>query len=458
MNKPNPNILRGRQLAELFFTRNAPGSTDWTCRCGVRRAQNGSGYSNLVSHITSEHPEYNTFDAMNPPAPTALFDIMVPRLVSTVYGWLHWITMSMLPFSFVSNTLARRYTKLDPISRTSFMKYMHALCAHVERTIASQLPDQFAIVHDGWSHGSTHYLAIFATFPSSDPIGYTRTLLAFAPINDEESLSADAHYEFTVFVLELYGKTWDNVIALIGDNCSTNGAFARRAGVPLIGYASHRFNLFMSDVLADHADVIDNVNHLMTNLRFTLPAARLHCLTPLVAKTNNTTRLEFDVTALLTKLEDLNAITLALQSEDCSFLDARQIFDTVIEDYPDAAARLGRSAAIVKNPAFEDGVVKVLLESEALKLKPSRRYGILKQAKAAKKKKKVMRALSVYKDCRFMHPTSNMSERFFSATKLAVEDRRCSITPKNFEEQMFLRANIHFWTTEDVQAMMRTLE
>ncbi|RQM28425.1 hypothetical protein B5M09_005167 [Aphanomyces astaci] len=184
-----------------------------------------------------------------------------------------------------------------------------------------------------------------------------------------------------------------------------------------------------------------------------------------------------EVTALLTKLEDLNAITLALQSEDCSFLDARQIFDTVIEDYPDAAARLGRSAAIVKNPAFEDGVVKVLLESEASltnveaeaikALRDSQasqgsEEGVavpaLSLAERALKKKKVMRALSVYKDCRFVHPTSNMSERFFSATKLAVEDRRCSITPKKFEEQMFLRANIHFWTTEDVQAMMRTLE
>ncbi|RHY06145.1 hypothetical protein DYB25_013056, partial [Aphanomyces astaci] len=49
----------------------------------------------------------------------------------------------------------------------------------------------------------------------------------------------------------------------------------------------------------------------------------------------------------------------------CSLLDVRQIFDTVIEDYPDADARLGRSAVIVKNPAFEDGIVKVLLGSEA---------------------------------------------------------------------------------------------
>ncbi|RHY87092.1 hypothetical protein DYB37_010240 [Aphanomyces astaci] len=388
---------------------------------------------------------------------------------------------------------------------------MRALCAHVERKIASQLPHQFALVHDGWSHGSTHYLAIFATFPSSDPIGYTWTLLAFAPINDEESLSADDHYEFTVFVLELFGKTWDNVVALIGDNCSTNGAFARRAGVPLIGCTSHLFILFMSDMLADHADVIDKVNQLMTKLRFTLPAARLRRLTPLVAKTNNTTRWsstysmlkryneiksflidindnnidvlrlnvveDREVTTLLTKLEDLNAITLALQSEDCSLLDARQIFDTVIEDYPDAAARLDRSTAIVKNPAFEDGVVKVLLgskasltsvEAQAIKaLRDSQaRQGseegaavpALSLAERALKKKKVMGAPSVYKDCRFLRPTSNMCERFSSATKLAVGDRRCSITPKNFEEQLFLRANIHFWTTEDVQAMMRTLE
>ncbi|RLO03154.1 hypothetical protein DYB28_013227 [Aphanomyces astaci] len=148
-----------------------------------------------------------------------------------------------------------------------------------------------------------------------------------------------------------------------------------------------------------------------------------------------------------------------------------------IANYPDAAAQLGRSAVIVKNPAFENGVVKVLLgseasltsvEAEAIKaLRDSQASQgseesvamlELSLAERALKKKKVMRAPSVYKDCRFLRPTSNICKRFFSATKLAVGDRRCSITPKNFEEQMFLRANIHFWTTEDVQAMMRTLE
>ncbi|ETV68602.1 hypothetical protein H257_15415 [Aphanomyces astaci] len=46
---------------------------------------------------------------------------MVPRLVRTVYGWLNWICLSLLPFAFVSNPLVRHYTNLDTISRTSFM-------------------------------------------------------------------------------------------------------------------------------------------------------------------------------------------------------------------------------------------------------------------------------------------------------------------------------------------------
>ncbi|RHY50880.1 hypothetical protein DYB38_009262 [Aphanomyces astaci] len=109
----------------------------------------------------------------------------------------------------------------------------------------------------------------------------------------------------------------------------------------------------------------------------------------------------------------------------CSLLDVRQIFDTVIEDYPDADARLGRSAVIVKNPAFEDGVVKVLLGSEAsltsveadaikaLRVSQASQGSeegvavpVFSLAERALKKNKVLRAPSVYKDCRFLRPTA----------------------------------------------------
>ncbi|RLO12335.1 hypothetical protein DYB28_000238 [Aphanomyces astaci] len=95
---------------------------------------------------------------------------------------------------------------------------------------------------------------------------------------------------FESFVLELYGKSWKNVVALIGDNCSTNVAFARLAGLPLVVCDSHRFNLVVSDLLSNHDVVIQKVNILMRKLRNILPAARLRRLTPLRAKTLNATR------------------------------------------------------------------------------------------------------------------------------------------------------------------------
>ena len=390
------------------------------------------------------------------------------------------------------------------------MTYMHAICAIVERKIILLLPTKFAIVFDGWSCGSTHFVSMFATFPSADSIGYSRLLLALAPINDEESLNADAHYEYLEFVLDLYGKQMSNIVALIGDNCSTNVAFARTVGVPLIGCASHRFNLFVSDILAVHEDVVQKVNRLMIRLSHTLPAARLRRLTHLAAKRRNLTRWssthsmltrfnefkhvlgdlgditvdelrlnvleEREIDALLVKLDDLNAICLALQDDECTMSDVRRMFDTVIEDYPDATRRLGENAEIVRAPCFESAVVKIqngievaMSDEEAASITVLRLTNInvaqsgipvttVSLAQRALKKQKLSQSHGGYMDCRFLCPTSNLCERFFSSAKFAIGDRRCRMTPKNFEEQLFLRANSNLWSLEDVQEMMRSTE
>jgi hypothetical protein len=52
------SIPKGKQLAEIYFSRDEPKGIVWTCSCGAKRKQSGSGYTNLVSHITSEHPEH----------------------------------------------------------------------------------------------------------------------------------------------------------------------------------------------------------------------------------------------------------------------------------------------------------------------------------------------------------------------------------------------------------------
>ena len=51
---------------------------------------------------------------------------------------------------------------------------------------------------------------------------YYATPLAIGPLLDEEKLSASEHEAFIEATLELYNKSTENIVAIIGDNCSTN--------------------------------------------------------------------------------------------------------------------------------------------------------------------------------------------------------------------------------------------
>ncbi|RQM29283.1 hypothetical protein B5M09_013613 [Aphanomyces astaci] len=391
-NQPSP--LRGKQLAELYFTRTSPESTLWLCKCGKRRTQNGTGYTNLTSHIEREHPEYLTYDATAPISQQNLFMPLFSRNVRNVYGWLTWITSSLLPFNFCENEMARRYSNLGPISNKTLMKWMHQMCRWLEAKLKKTLPESFACVFDAWTCGSTHYVAVFASFPSDSLRGYEKVLLALSPMNDEDSLSAAAFLDFFDFVLDVYGKQRRNVVALIGNNCATNRAFTRLAGIPMVCCASHRFNLFVGDVLADYEDLLCAVHAIMKKLSNIIPAAKLRRMTPLCPKQRNKTRWsssvamlaryvelkpflpqlgiddidmlllnsrqDRDVDLLIAQLTDLNSVTLALQDESLTLADVRMLFDEVVVQYSGAEVRLGPDASVVEDPTFESGVVKVL--------------------------------------------------------------------------------------------------
>ena len=53
-----------------------------------------------------------------------------------------------------------------------------------------------------------------------------------------------------------------------------------------------------------------------------------------------------------------------------------------------------------------------------------------------------------YVDCRFLLPTSNILERFFSTVGYAFNDYRQSLLPMNLEMQLFLIVNRSFWDQE----------
>ena len=61
---------------------------------------------------------------------------------------------------------------------------------------------------------------------------------------------------------------------------------------------------------------------------------------------------------------------------------------------------------------------------------------------------------SVYQDVRYLRPTSNMAERFFSKAGFAFGDLRQSILPMNLEMKLFLNVNNQFWSKTDVAKAM----
>ncbi|RLO10316.1 hypothetical protein DYB28_010283, partial [Aphanomyces astaci] len=214
---------------------------------------------------------------------------------------------------------------------------------------------------DQWLHP---HVAVLATFPNDSLRGYEKVLLAMPTMNDEDSRSAAAHVEYLDFVLGVYGKHRRNVVAWIGENCSTNRAIARLAGDPMIDCVSHSYNLFIDDVLEEHKDLLVAVNAIMKKLINIIPSAKFRCFTHFQPMQRNQTRSSSSVACwldtssscpsapligvneidnlllsvrqdqniclLLAKLTDLNSVNLELKDEAITLADVRGLFDEVV--------------------------------------------------------------------------------------------------------------------------------
>ena len=85
----------------------------------------------------------------------------------------------------------------------------------VKKRIGAKLTEKFALVFDGRSEQSTHFVGVFAAIPSTDNPEYETILVSFSPSASETSFTAIDHYEQLQRILRLYSKSLDNVVALI---------------------------------------------------------------------------------------------------------------------------------------------------------------------------------------------------------------------------------------------------
>ena len=237
-----------RRFQISAFFQEVQGSLDeWRCTCGkTLKRRKGSGWTNLVNHLNAQHPGWDYDKAQQSIDSTGA----TTSKVVTIYSWMEWICVSMKPFTFCTDPLTRKYSKLENISVNTLKKYMDLTVKHVEGKISRLLPEQFALILDAWSSNSVHYLAVFASFPDDSPTGFSCVLLGFSSLLSETNFTAGEHKKFLEWMLtKVYDKSLANVVAIIGDNAPVNKAVADLCETGFIGCASHRFNLAINTLM-----------------------------------------------------------------------------------------------------------------------------------------------------------------------------------------------------------------
>lgn len=492
-----PMQITSKQIVSTFFTKHHEEQVGdkllitYLCSCGRQRVQNPkAGYGNLLNHIKSDHKDWEEIMKSQDSKNSSIF---INKKGANIFKWLEWIVLADLPFQFAEHHLTRKNSSLDSITDETLKKYLFLVTENVEKRIANDLPDKFGIIIDGWKDGTTHYIAIFASYSNANDEGQY-PLLAIAPPYDEQSFTAETHKAYIIDVLELYGKGLSSLVYLVGDNAPVNTRLSDLLEVPFIGCASHRFNLACKKYLEDYEESLSKISRLMVTLRNIKKAGKLRTKTKLSPVLRNDTRWSstfemlkrffeikefFDLSDrslavnfpsslelvtlqdVMKDLKEFESATKDLQDSKRTLLEVRAIFDILLEKYPSMFYYISSDSNFVQSPLFENGIVKVLserydeisLEEKALLepfLQPNTQTLVsptkpTSLSALALRKIKKRKFVSEFISLEHIPPTSNIVERLFSAARLVLTDYRKSMDPYTFECLMFLKVNRSKW-------------
>jgi hAT family C-terminal dimerisation region len=438
-----------KKVCEMYFGKKpvVGSESKLKCTCGTVRSQNVKlGYSNLMSHIKLKHANYldmfvlteqanedrreaaghdriaelsrstgvttagsSGMSSVSGSTLQTTLNFMMDTRSNNIFKWLEWIVMDEHELIFCEKPLTRCNAKLEPISVKTLKKYLFKVVEAVEKkiTVRASVAVSYALVFDGWSEASRHFIGLFIVYPGKQDRHQAAAepdmhLLAFAPLVDETNFTADNHMKFITSTLEWYSIPLDRLFCLIGDNCSTNKATANRLGVPLLGCRSHRFNLSVEQYLRKFlATESELVGKLMSKLSTLKQSGRLRLITPLRPVKRNETRWtgvpnmfqrferllpnlnsanqDDEVLDLIPNadqkrnirerkqaLADFKSVTIALQRMDMSMKESDVLFRSIVDAYPEFGfeAYLGTDADIIHNKALEIAVIKIQSNKE----------------------------------------------------------------------------------------------
>ena len=168
---------------------------------------------------------------------------------------------------------------------------------------------------------------------------------------------------------------------------------------------------------------------------------------------------------LIQCLNDFESVSKNLQEENLNMMKARILLNSLISRYGnDLCSYIGESAPVIANPEFENAIVKTSKGQLDLTSEEKDCISIFKNTNEITEESDdfAERALSMslveqnasHQSLKFVKPTSNIFERFFSRAKFILGQHRYVITPEHFESQLFLQANRQFWDIKTVQELI----
>ena len=378
--KSSESIPSSKELCQYFFL--PPDGNEWQCKkCDKVKLKNG-GWTNLLNHLrscvgTDFKKEYRRVQKSTGGVINGYF-LKMSNAEKEMFDWIELLVMNNFPLTFVDCPLIHSQSKLRSVCSKTVRKHIFAVVEVVRETIKSKLStSKFVVMFDGWTEGKEHYIGLNISYnvPCKETGKQvpTHSLLSMCPLLAEEivGMTATDHLRHISKVMSSSGRASEDILCLVGDNSAVNKKMATDLGVPILGCASHKFNLAVRMWIKSQPQlttIINKVSLVMKKASTLKIAAKLRQLTAYSTDRENDTRwlstyqmitrffkiqvqlsvlaellewlpshLETDILSKAHRsLTKFDQITVMLQREGMTFVEARKILDEVLKDYPES--------------------------------------------------------------------------------------------------------------------------
>ena len=208
--------------------------------CNHDVKSNQRGKSNLLNHLTRQHPHTcieHTEKCLGSTTTGSTFEYSIDPKIINIYSWLDLMADRDIPLTWCNDPKFVQYLKLEKVAPNTLKKYMIKTGLEVERQFALKVrggdPNgkckPLVMMIDLWDDGAGNkQLGVYLAMPDSSGKKAEYFLLCCTPLIDLTTTDANSQIETMTESLARVGLTWDNILLLSADNTAVSPAIARK--------------------------------------------------------------------------------------------------------------------------------------------------------------------------------------------------------------------------------------